>query len=105
MDGENKMYIIDLLNKTCQCRELQLNQFICVYGVAACAKRGYFVYNYISKYYTVETLRKTYAVVVHDTGSPDNWAVPTDVRSQVVKELIVRKLLDRPKKKKIESNR
>ena len=98
------MYIIDLLNKTCQCRELQLNQFICVYGVAAYVQRGYSVYNYNSKYYNAETLRRTYAVVVHAFGSPNSWAVSTNVKSRVAKERMVRKLLGRPKKKRIESN-
>ena len=98
------MYVVDLLNKTCQFREFQLNQFNCVYGGAACAKRGYFVYNYISKYYTTETLQRTYAVGVHATGSPNSWPIPADVKSQIAKESIERKLPGRSKKKRIESN-
>ena len=64
----------------------------------ACVKRGYIIYNYISKYYIVETFRVTYAVVVHAIGSPGSWAIPIDVKSWFVKEPNVRKLLDRPKK-------
>ena len=53
----------------------------CAHGVAACAKIGYYVYNYISKYYTIETLWRTYASVAHAIGSPDNSAFPADVKS------------------------
>ena len=68
------------------------------------AKRSYFVYNYIYKYYYAETLRRTYVGVVHAIGSPANWLVPVDVKSQVIKVLIARKLPGRLKKKMIESN-
>ena len=74
------------------------------HGVAACAKRGYFVHNYISKYYTIETFQRTYVAVMHVIGSLDSWTVPADVKSWVVKEPIVRKLPSWSKKKKIESN-
>ena len=70
----------------------QLNQFICAHGVAACAKRGYSVYNYISKYYYVETLQRTYVGVVHAISSSPSWSVPADVKSRVVKEAIAREL-------------
>ena len=69
-----------------------------------CAKRDYFIYNYISKYYTEETLRRIYVVVVYAISFSDSWDVPIDVKSWVVKESIVRKLPSRPKKKRFESN-
>ena len=104
MDRERRTFVVDLLNKTCQCCEFHLNQFIYAHGVTTCAKRSYFVYNYISKYYTTETLLRIYVVVVHAISSHNSWAVSADVKSRVVKEPIVRKLHGRPKKKRIEPN-
>ena len=48
-----------------------------------------------------QRLQRTYAAVVYAISSSDSWAVPADIKSRVVKEPIVRKLPDQPKKKRI----
>lgn len=101
MDTTCRIFVVDLDKKTCQCREFQLNQFICAHGVAACGTRGLSVYNFIDKFYMKEEWRAAYSGVVHAIGSTSTWGIPEDIKNRVVRPPVSKKTTGRPKSSRI----
>ncbi|KAH6776331.1 hypothetical protein C2S52_013892 [Perilla frutescens var. hirtella] len=58
-DG-SQTFIVDLHQKSCKCREFQLDLMLCSHVVAAIMKNGESILDYVSSYYTTDNWRKTY---------------------------------------------
>ena len=69
MDIDCRSFVVDLKNKTCQCHEFQLDQFIYAHIAAAYGLHGLSVYNYVTMYYKKEEWMATYASVMHPIGT------------------------------------
>ncbi|CAH9114478.1 unnamed protein product [Cuscuta europaea] len=51
-DKRSRSYVVNLKERTCTCREFQLDGFLCVHSVAAIRSRpGLSCYDYISEFY------------------------------------------------------
>ncbi|CAH9148911.1 unnamed protein product [Cuscuta epithymum] len=105
VDTTSRSFVVDLKAKTCSCCEFQLEQFICVHGVAVvCNRRGLSCYDYISKYYFTQSWVAAYSGAVHPIGSLVDWDIPASVRSTICKPPTCdTRQPGRPKKKRIPS--
>ncbi|CAH9124156.1 unnamed protein product [Cuscuta epithymum] len=83
-DKKSRSYVVNLTERTCTCREFELDGFLCVHSVAAIRSRpGLSCYDYISEFYTAHHWAQTYCGIIHPIGSPDGWMVPSHV-SQII---------------------
>ncbi|CAH9084451.1 unnamed protein product [Cuscuta europaea] len=80
-DKRSHSYVVNLKERTCSCREFQLDGFLCVHAIAAIRSRpGFSCYDYISEFYTAHHWAQTYRDIIHPIGSPDGWMVPSHVK-------------------------
>ncbi|CAH9068785.1 unnamed protein product [Cuscuta epithymum] len=105
VDRLRRSFIVNLIDRTCTCRVFQLEHFVCVHAVAAIGTRpGVSCYDYISYYYTRQSLVNTYSGVQHPIGDVSSWIVPHDVKSTCCKPpLCSKRQAGRPKTKRIPS--
>ncbi|RYE21854.1 MAG: hypothetical protein EOP45_09050 [Sphingobacteriaceae bacterium] len=103
-DRDGNTWAVNLHEKTCSCREFQLDSFICAHGIAACGHRNLAVEGYISPYYTAEYWRASYAGVHHPHGNIQTWIIPPEVANFVIQPPTHRaRAAGRPKKRRIPS--
>ncbi|KAH6820367.1 hypothetical protein C2S53_017209 [Perilla frutescens var. hirtella] len=82
-------FIVDLHQKSCKCREFQLDLMPCSHAVAAIMKNGESILDYVSSYYTTDNWRETYEGSVRSLPHRDDWVVPAHIAQQKVTPLIV----------------
>ncbi|CAH9085664.1 unnamed protein product, partial [Cuscuta epithymum] len=79
-DKKSRSYVVNLKERTCTCREFELDGFLCGHSVAAIRSRpGLSCYDYISEFYTAHRWAQTYCGIIHPIGSPEGWMVPSHV--------------------------
>lgn len=100
-DLDSRLFVVNLEEKTCYCRQFQVDQFVCPHAVAACRERGLSVYDYVSPYYFKEKLKATYAGVVHPIGTEHGIQVPEEIKSRVVRKPVTNPKSGRPKTKRM----
>ncbi|CAH9088755.1 unnamed protein product [Cuscuta epithymum] len=105
IDKACRAYIVDLLERTCTCKEFQLEDFVCVHAVAAIAHRkGLSCYDFVSEYYKNSAWLNAYSGVVYPLGEYSVDDIPMEDRNRVVKPPISdKKTAGRPKNKRIPS--
>ncbi|CAH9086615.1 unnamed protein product [Cuscuta europaea] len=80
-DKRSRSYVVNLKERTCTCREFQLDGFLCVHSVATIRSRPELsFYDYISEFYTAHHWAQTYRGIIHPIRSPDSWMVPSHVK-------------------------
>ncbi|XP_022869100.1 uncharacterized protein LOC111388577 [Olea europaea var. sylvestris] len=60
VSGESSSFVVDIENRTCTCRMLQVDQLSCPHALAVFASMKMDPYEYCSYYYTSEAFRNTY---------------------------------------------
>ena len=103
VDLDSRIFVVNLQDRTCHCRQFQVDQFVCAHAVAACRQRGLSVYDYVSPYYKKEKYEATYAGVVHPIGTESGIAIPNDVKNRIVLKPIENPNPGRPKTTRIPS--
>ncbi|KAK2653053.1 hypothetical protein Ddye_012909 [Dipteronia dyeriana] len=76
--------IVDLENKTCICREFQLDQLPCAYAFAAMGVHNIPYEGKCSKCYKSEYLMIAYSELINLVGDQSDWIIHEDVRCKVV---------------------
>ncbi|KAH6778336.1 hypothetical protein C2S51_009648 [Perilla frutescens var. frutescens] len=94
-DGR-QTFIVDLHQKSCKCREFQLDLMPCSHAVAAIMKNAESILDYVSSYYTTDNWRETYEWSVRSLSHRDDWVVPAHIAQQKVMPLIVTRQAGRP---------
>ncbi|XP_022843192.1 protein FAR1-RELATED SEQUENCE 5-like [Olea europaea var. sylvestris] len=84
VSGESSSFVVDIENRTCICRMLQVDQLPCPHALAVFASMKMDPYEYCSYYYTSEAFRNTYQETIFSVGNPAEWTVPNDVHDIVV---------------------
>ncbi|XP_023644231.1 uncharacterized protein LOC111832126 [Capsella rubella] len=91
VDGSS--YVVDLKNKTCYCKQFDIDRYPCVHAIAAAmeaAKNAGHEINEIqlhelcSKYYWIEQWALGYSRTIYPVPIMSMWIVPDDVRALVV---------------------
>ena len=90
-------WIVDMRQRTCTCRQFQVDQLPCPHAMSVCNRRQMSPYTYCSRYYTKEELYATYEAVIHPIGSREGWDVPEDVRNRVINPPKTKRRPGRPK--------
>ena len=76
--------MVDIFNKTCTCKEFDIDKLPCVHAVAAAHHAQVSVYSFVSPYYTKEYYVLAYNETIYQVGSQSQWDVPNEVATRVV---------------------
>lgn len=76
--------MVDLLKKTCTCREFDLDQMTCAHALAVLKELNVSAYLFCSKYYTVSALEATYKDTIHLPEGLCDWEVSEEVKCRKV---------------------
>ncbi|KAL5581296.1 hypothetical protein UlMin_013738 [Ulmus minor] len=82
-DGELEG-VVDIFNKTCTCKEFDIDKLPCVHAVAAAHHAQVSVYSLVSPYYTKEYYLLAYGETIYPVGSQSQWDVPNEVVTRIV---------------------
>ncbi|KAH6775808.1 hypothetical protein C2S52_013369 [Perilla frutescens var. hirtella] len=91
-----KVYMVDLQNRTCDCREFELDLIPCSHAVAVICCTGGAIYDYVARYYRVESLVGMYNSVIRGLPRPEQWIVPDTFVGRVVLAPEIRRRAGRP---------
>ena len=92
---------VNLENKTCSCREFELDHYPCVHAAAACRFRNISFYLFCSEYYTVSAWRDCYAPTIYPLDDRRLWQAPPEITDRVVLPPNVRRAPGRPRTQRI----
>ncbi|XP_022861745.1 uncharacterized protein LOC111382105 [Olea europaea var. sylvestris] len=84
VNGESSSFVVDIENRTCTCRMLQVNQLHGPHALTVFTSMKMDPYEYCSYYYTSEAFRNTYQETIFPVGNLAEWIVPNDVHNIVV---------------------
>ncbi|KAL5574599.1 hypothetical protein UlMin_016298 [Ulmus minor] len=76
--------VVDIFNKTCTCKEFDIDKLPCVHAVAAAHHAQVRVYSLVSPYYTKEYYVVTYSETIYPIGSRSQWDVPNEIVARIV---------------------
>ncbi|KAL5560784.1 hypothetical protein UlMin_037004 [Ulmus minor] len=76
--------VVDIFNKTCTCKEFDIDKLLCVHAIAAVHHAQVSVYSLVSPYYTKEYYVLAYSETIYPVGSQSQWDVPNEVAIRVV---------------------
>ncbi|KAH6837263.1 hypothetical protein C2S53_003050 [Perilla frutescens var. hirtella] len=91
-----EVYMFDLQNRTCDCREFELDLILCSHAAAVICCTGGAIYDYVARYYKVEGLVGMYNSVIRGLPRPDHWIVPDTFAGRVVLAPEIRQRVGRP---------
>ncbi|KAH9658494.1 SWIM-type domain-containing protein [Citrus sinensis] len=95
---------VNILDKTCSCREFQLDQLPCEHALAVCRYRETLsVYDMCSRYYSSEAWVAAYAETIYPVGTEKEWEVSEEVQSNEVLPPVEKRKKGRPQKIRIPS--
>ncbi|XP_039118422.1 uncharacterized protein LOC120254384 [Dioscorea cayenensis subsp. rotundata] len=98
---DQKNYCISLNSRTCSCRRWQVYGITCKHTCAAILQIDTNIHRYVDDYFTVDSYRQAYAeaiFLVPDNDKPDDLN-----RELLVHSPITKKLVGRPRWKRLES--
>ncbi|KAL5575228.1 hypothetical protein UlMin_016927 [Ulmus minor] len=76
--------VVDIFNKTCTCKEFDIDKLPCVHAIAAAHHAQVSVYSPVSPYYTKEYYALAYGETIYPVGSQSQWDIPNEVTTRVV---------------------
>ncbi|XVF66314.1 hypothetical protein PTKIN_Ptkin10aG0025400 [Pterospermum kingtungense] len=80
LDGTRERFV-NLQDRTCSCRKFQLDLLPCAHAIAIIRSE---LYSYCAECFKTENLRQLYSAHIYPVGHPDDWQVPTEIKSQDV---------------------
>ncbi|KAH0745849.1 hypothetical protein KY285_007506 [Solanum tuberosum] len=70
---ESDIWVVDLYNRTCSCRQWELSGIPCKHAISSIWLKNDEVLNYVYDCYKVETYQKIYEVPILPMNGPDLW--------------------------------
>ncbi|KAK0570847.1 hypothetical protein LWI29_007390 [Acer saccharum] len=95
--------IVDLEQRSCSCREWDLDELPCIHAMAVATLKGKPINSLCSDFFTTGWLKQAYAMVVNPVPNPEEWDIADDVRNRVVLPWKKKRLTGRPKKNRMPS--
>ncbi|XP_055800402.1 uncharacterized protein LOC129869828 [Solanum dulcamara] len=95
--GHGSVAMVDLNNRSCSCREFDLNKIPCPHAIAAIRIQfrddyGLRVYDFVSPYYSVWSYKHAYEKLIHPVLSEEFWEFPPELlESKIPCPYVVRK--------------
>ncbi|XP_022848832.1 uncharacterized protein LOC111371157 [Olea europaea var. sylvestris] len=84
VSDERSTFVVDIEQRTCTCRILQVDLMPCPHALAVIAHTKRDAYSYCSYYYTKDAYVNAYESSVYPVRNPDEWRVPDEVEFQIV---------------------
>ncbi|KAH6755411.1 hypothetical protein C2S53_013452 [Perilla frutescens var. hirtella] len=91
-----EVYMVDLQNRTCDCREFELDLIPCSHAAAVICCTSGAIYDYVARHYRVEGLVGMYNSVIKGLPRPEHWIVPDIFAGRVVLAPEIRRRGRRP---------
>ncbi|KAH6816036.1 hypothetical protein C2S51_020856 [Perilla frutescens var. frutescens] len=91
-----EVYMVDLQNRTCDCREFELDLIPCSHAAAVICCTRAAIYDYVDRCYKVESLVGMYNSVIKGLPHLEQWIMPDAFGSRVVLALEIRRRAGRP---------
>ncbi|KAL5562200.1 hypothetical protein UlMin_031947 [Ulmus minor] len=76
--------VVAIFNKTCTCKEFDIDKLPCVHAIATVHHAQVSVYSLVSPYYTKEYYVLAYDETIYSVGSQSQWDVPNEVIARIV---------------------
>ncbi|KAH6796758.1 hypothetical protein C2S52_021312 [Perilla frutescens var. hirtella] len=91
-----EVYMVNLQNRTCNCCEFEFDLIPCSHAAAVICCTGGAIYDYVARYYKVESLVGMYSSVIRGLPHPEHWIVPDTFAGPVVLAPEIRRCLGHP---------
>ncbi|KAH6760242.1 hypothetical protein C2S51_017191 [Perilla frutescens var. frutescens] len=91
-----EVYMVDLQNRTCDCREFELDLIPCSHAAAVICCTGAAIYDYVDRYYKAESLVGMYNSVIRGLPHPEQWIMSDAFGARVVLAPEIRRRARRP---------
>ncbi|XP_022897546.1 uncharacterized protein LOC111411223 [Olea europaea var. sylvestris] len=79
VSNERSTFVVDIEQRTCTCRILQVDLLPCPHALAVIANTRKYPYDYCSYYYTRDTYLNAHQDSVYPIGNQEEWIVPKEV--------------------------
>ncbi|KAH6836963.1 hypothetical protein C2S53_013439 [Perilla frutescens var. hirtella] len=79
-----EVYMVDLQNRTCDYREFELDLIPCSHAAAVICCTSGAIYDYVARYYRVESLVGMYNSVIRGLPRLEHWIMPDTFAGRVV---------------------
>ncbi|KAH6788984.1 hypothetical protein C2S51_003990 [Perilla frutescens var. frutescens] len=96
VEVRREVYMVDLQNRTCDCREFELDLIPCSHAAAVICCTGAAIYDYVDRCYKVESLVGMYNSIIRGLPHPEQWIMPDAFGSRVVLAPEIRRCAGRP---------
>ncbi|KAH6776476.1 hypothetical protein C2S52_014037 [Perilla frutescens var. hirtella] len=91
-----EVYMVDLQNRTCDCREFELDLIPCSHAAVVICCTGAAIYDYVDMCYKAESLVGMYNSVIRGLPHPEQWIMPDAFGARVVLAPDIRRRAGRP---------
>ncbi|XP_022851144.1 uncharacterized protein LOC111372945 [Olea europaea var. sylvestris] len=105
VSDERSTFVVDIEQRTCTCRMLQVDLMPCPHALAVIAHTKKDAYSYCSYYYTKDAYVNAYESSVYPVGNPDEWRVSDEVEFQIILASNQKRSSGRPTEKRKRSSR
>ncbi|XP_060969880.1 uncharacterized protein LOC133037083 [Cannabis sativa] len=99
---EKGKFLVNLLDKTCECNRFQQDEIPCAHAIAVFSKRGLRVYDYVADYYKTDEMKATYDTTVNPLPNESEWTLPESLE-MIVLPPNTKKRAGRPRRRRISS--
>ncbi|KAK3225663.1 hypothetical protein Dsin_005525 [Dipteronia sinensis] len=84
VEDQWKEAIIDLEQRSCSCREWDLDELLCIHAMTVQTFKGMPINALCSDFFTTGWLKQAYAMAMNPVPKPKVWDIADDVRTRVV---------------------
>ncbi|XP_022880938.1 uncharacterized protein LOC111398244 [Olea europaea var. sylvestris] len=84
MCNERSTFVVDIEQRTCTCKILQVDLLPCPHALAIIANTRRDPYDYCSYYYTKDAYLNAYQDSVYLVGNQEEWTVPEEIQRETV---------------------
>ncbi|KAK3212881.1 hypothetical protein Dsin_017587, partial [Dipteronia sinensis] len=103
VDDKWKETTVDLDERSCSCRQWDLNELPCSHAITIARFKGVSINATASEFYTTGFLKHAYEMGVDLVPDPEYWDIPDVIRTCTILPWKKKNLLGRPKKLRIPS--
>ncbi|XP_060962126.1 uncharacterized protein LOC133032263 [Cannabis sativa] len=99
---EKRKFIVNLLDKTCECNRFQQDEIPCAHAIVVFSKRGLRVYDYVADYYKIDKMKATYDTTANPLSNESEWTLPKCLEMLVLPP-DTKKQAGRPRRRRMRS--
>ncbi|XP_022852910.1 uncharacterized protein LOC111374473 [Olea europaea var. sylvestris] len=105
VSNERSTFVVDIEQRTCTCRILQVDLLLCPHALVVIANTRRYPYDYCSYYYTRDAYLNACQDSVYPVGNQEEWTVPEEAYREIVLPSYQKRSCGRPTEKRKRSSR